>query len=157
MRTIVVTLRIVAPVFFIVGAMHLALGVGADVLLGAKLSVDAIADPALDSQNRFYGVTFTLYGLLLFLCSTNIPKYATVLRCVLWVFFTGGIARLVSIAIYGFPPPLVIALLVSELLPVPLFTRWLSRVEHGAPDGILVAASHGQAQGKHLQERDRTA
>ena len=130
MHAMAVVLKIAAPIFFIVGALHLTLGVGADVLLGAKLSADTIADPALDSQNRFYGVSFTLYGVLLFLCSTNIPKYATVLRCVLWVFFAGGVARIVSIAIYGFPPPLVIALLVGELLPPPLFAWWLSRVEN---------------------------
>jgi hypothetical protein len=130
MHAMIVVLKIAAPIFFIVGALHLTLGVGADVLLGAKLSADAIADPALDSQNRFYGVSFILYGVLLYLCSTNIPKYAPVLRCVLWVFFAGGVARIVSIAIYGFPPPLVIALLVGELLPPPLFAWWLLRVEN---------------------------
>lgn len=130
MHALIVVLKLVAPLFFIVGALHLILGIGADVLLGAKLPVEAIADPALDSQNRFYGVSFTLYGVLLFLCSTNILKYATVLRCVLWVFFAGGLARIVSIAILGFPPPFVIALLVAELLPPPLFIWWLSRVEN---------------------------
>lgn len=129
MRVLAITLKFIAPIFFIAGALHLALGLGADALLGAKISAEVMADAALDSQNRFYGVAFTLYGVLLFLCSTNIPKYATVLRCVLWVFFAGGIARIVSIAIYGFPPPLVIVLLVGELLPPPLFAWWLSRVE----------------------------
>ena len=130
MHALALVLKLAAPIFFIVGALHLSLGMGADVLLGAKLSAEAVADPALDSQNRFYGVSFTLYGVLLSLCSTNIPKYATVLRCVLWVFFAGGLARIVSIAVHGFPPPLVIALLVGELLPPPLLSWWLSRVEH---------------------------
>jgi hypothetical protein len=70
-------MKCVAPVFLAVGALHLAIGVKADVLLGAKLPVEALADPTLDSQNRFYGVAFTLYGVLLFLCASNIPKYAT--------------------------------------------------------------------------------
>ncbi len=128
MQTFALVLRLSAPVFLLVGALHLALGVGADVLLGAKLTAGAVADPALDSQNRFYGVSFTLYGVLLLHCASNIPKYATVLRCVFWVFFAAGVARLVSIAIHGIPPPLVLALLASELTLPPILAWWLGRV-----------------------------
>jgi len=128
MRSLVLVLKLLAPVFFIVGALHLVLGLGADALLGAKVSAEAMTDPALDSQNRFYAVAFTLYGVLLFLCSTDIPKYATVLRCVLWVFFAAGLARFVSIALHGSPPPMIWLLLVGEVLPPPLFAWWLSRV-----------------------------
>lgn len=109
-------------------AVFLTLGAGSEVLLGAKLPAEVLADPALDSQNRFYGVSFTLYGVLFWFSATNIPKYATVLRCVLWVFFAAGTARLVSIAIHGLPPPFVVTLLASELLFPPLLLWWLSRV-----------------------------
>jgi hypothetical protein len=125
-------LKFCAPVFLLVGILHLAIGVEADVLLGARLPADAIIDPALDSQNRFYGVAFTLYGVLLWLCATDIAKYAQVLRCVLWVFFAAGIARLVSIAIHGLPPAPVIALLLSELLLPPVLVLWLNRVVRSA-------------------------
>ena len=127
MRSLVLVLKLLAPVFFIVGALHLVLGLGADALLGAKVSTEAMTDPALDSQNRFYAVAFTLYGVLLFLCSTDIPKYATVLRCVLWVFFAAGLARFVSIALHGSPPPMIWLLLVGEVVPPPLLAWWLSR------------------------------
>ena len=127
MRSLVLVLKLLAPVFFIVGALHLVLGLGADSLLGAKVSAETMTDPALDSQNRFYAVAFTLYGVLLFLCSTDIPKYATVLRCVLWVFFAAGLARFVSIALYGSPPPVIWLLLVGEVLPPPLLACWVSR------------------------------
>lgn len=121
-------LKAAAPVFLLVGALHLVLGVGADVLLGAKLPAEALADAALDSQNRFYGIAFTLYGVLLYLCATNLPKYASVLRCVLWVFFAAGLARLVSVATHGVPPALVLALLATELAMPPLLHLWLSKV-----------------------------
>jgi len=130
MRTLALVLRLLAPVFFIAGALHLVLGLGADVLLGAKLPAEAASNAALDSQNRFYGVSFTLYGVLLLVCSSNIPRYATILRCVLWVFFAAGVARLVSVALHGIPPPLVMFLLVSEVLLPPGLAWWLSRVEH---------------------------
>jgi len=120
-------LKLAAPVFVLVGALHLVLGVGADALLGAKLPPEALIDPALNSQNRFYGVAFGLYGLLLYLCATNLPKYATVLRCVLWVFFAGGLARVISIVTHGVPPPQVLALLVTEIVLPPLLHLWLSK------------------------------
>jgi hypothetical protein len=128
MHMLALFLKIAAPLFVLVGALHLVLGAGADVLLGAKLPAEALADAALNSQNRFYGIAFTLYGVLLYLCATDLPKYATVLRCVLWVFFAAGLARLVSIATHGFPPPLVLALLASELALPPLLHLWLSKV-----------------------------
>lgn len=120
-------LKVAAPIFVLVGALHLVLGVGADVLLGAKLPAEALSDPALDSQNRFYGVAFSLYGVLLYLCATDLPKHATVLRCLLWVFFAAGLARLVSIASHGVPPPLVLVLLITELALPPLLHLWLSK------------------------------
>ena len=128
MRSLTLVLKLVAPLFFIVGALHLVLGLGADALLGATLPAEAMNDAALDSQNRFYATAFTLYGVLLFVCSTDIRKYATVLRCVLWVFFVAGLARFVSIARHGSPPPMIWLLLVSEVLPPPLLAWWLSRV-----------------------------
>jgi hypothetical protein len=127
MRAYSILLRTLAPLVILVGCLHLVLGPGADALLGARLAPQAMADPALDSQNRFYGVSFMLYGVLFFLCSTNIPKYATVLRCVLWVLFAAGLARFVSLAARGVPPLPVLLLLVLELLAPPLMIWWLAR------------------------------
>jgi len=128
MQGFALALKFSAPVFFIVGALHLALGVGADVLLGATLPSEALSDPALDSQNRFYGVAFTLYGSLLYLCATDLARYDTVLRCAIWSFFAAGLARLVSIVVHGLPPPLVLILLTSELLLPPLLLWRLSHL-----------------------------
>lgn len=122
-------LKVVAPIFILISTMHLLLGPEADVMLGANLSQQSLADPVLDSQNRFYGVVFALYGVLLFLCATNIVKYATVLRCLLWTFFAGGLARLISIAVAGMPTLLVIGLMALELLLPPLLLWWLSRIQ----------------------------
>ena len=120
-------LKLMAPLFCLVGALHLVLGVGADVILGAALPADAVADPVLDSQNRFYGVAFTLYGVLLYLCATDLARYAPVLKALLWVFFAAGLARLVSIAVVGLPSLLVLLLTASELLLPPPLLWWLSR------------------------------
>jgi len=128
-RNLSLTLKLIAPVFLIVSALHLFMGLGADVLLGAQLPVAVVSDPVLDSQNRFYGVAFGLYGVLLYLCATDLSKYELVLRCTLAVFFFAGVARVVSIALYGLPSLLVLALLLVELLgPVALWL-WLARLE----------------------------
>ncbi|MGO9948693.1 MAG: DUF4345 domain-containing protein [Steroidobacteraceae bacterium] len=128
MRAYSIVLRVLAPLFMLVGAVHLFLGLGADSLLGARISAQVLADPALDSQNRFYGVSFALYGVLLLLCSTDLARYATVLRCVLWVLLAAGLARFVSLAARGVPPALILALFAVELVAPPLMLWWLSRV-----------------------------
>jgi hypothetical protein len=126
-------LRIVAPILVLVGALHLFLGLNADVMLGARLTADVLADPALDSQNRFYGTSFMLYGVIAWLSATDLVRYATVLRCLLWVLFAAGAARLVSISVRGTPPPLVLVLLALELATPPAVLWWLSRTLSSAP------------------------
>lgn len=128
MHWFALALKLCAPIFLLVGALHLMLGVEADVLLGASLPAEAVVDAALDSQNRFYGVSFTVYGVLLYVCARDVPKYALVLRCLLAVFFAAGLARLVSIAVRGMPPPMILLLLSSELVLPPLFAIWLRRL-----------------------------
>ena len=128
MQIFTLLLRLTAPVFLLVGALHLALGVGADVMLGAKLPSAALSDAVLDSQNRFYGIAFTLYGVLFLICASDLKKYATVLRAVLWVFFAAGLARLVSIAVHGLPSMLVLVLLDTELILPPVLLVWLSKL-----------------------------
>ena len=125
-------LRLTAPGFVLIGALHLVLGPGAEVLLGAQLPAEALADPVLDSQNRFYGVAFSVYGVLLFLAASDLERYGPVLKVLLWVFCAGGLARLVSIALAGWPPPLVLALTALELLPPPLLLLWLARLQREA-------------------------
>ena len=129
-RTFALVLRLLAFIVFLVGALHLVLGVRAEVLLGAKVSAAVIADPTLDSQGRFYGVSFAVYGVLLLLCTSDVRRYAVALRWALWVFFAAGVARLDSVAIYGVPPPPVLVLLVIELVVPPALVWWLSRVAY---------------------------
>lgn len=120
-------LKVLAPVFVIVGLLHLIFGIGSEVMLGAEVDLKTLKDPVIDSQNRFYGVAFTAYGFLFYLCTTDLNKYQTVLRILLWVFFAAGCARLLSIATHGMPSVLVQALLLSELLLPPLGEKWLRK------------------------------
>ena len=132
MTNLALVLKLTSPVFLAVGVLHLVFGVGADVMLGANLPAEALRDPVLDSQNRFYGTVFTLYGVVLYICSTDIRKYIVILRSTLLVFFAGGVARIVSIAIYGLPSAMVLALLATELLLPPLILWWLTKKNLGS-------------------------
>lgn len=122
-------LRLGAVIFLVVGLLHLAMGLNADVLLGARLSPDVIADPVLDSQNRFYGTAFAIYGVLLLLGAADLARYAVMLQCCFWCFFSAGIARLVAWAHHGAPSNQIILLLALELGLPPLLSLWLLR--HG--------------------------
>ena len=127
MQRLASVLRVLSVGFLAVAGLHVILGVRADVALGADLPMGAVENATLDSQNRFYGVAFSLYGVLLYVCAANVARYADVLRCVFWAFFAGGLARVVSIALLGMPSPLVMALLAMELIAPPVLHTWLSR------------------------------
>jgi len=113
-----------ALIFFLVGLVHLTLGPGAEILLGADLSESAIADPVLDSQNRFYGVSFMIYGALFWLCAGDMKKYKTVFRLTCVFFLLGGLARLVSIAAVGIPTSPILFLTATELIGGPALLWW---------------------------------
>ena len=113
-------------------SLHLFLGPQADVLLGAELPASAVIDPVLDSQNRFYGVAFSLYGVLLLLSASDLTRYAPVFYATMWVFFAGGLARLVSIYVTGLPSAFVLFLLALELLLPPVLYILFKRLNHSA-------------------------
>jgi hypothetical protein len=127
MSNIATFLKVVASVPVLVGILHLVLGLHADVLLGARLPAAVIADPALDSQNRFYGVAFMLYGVVLFVGGSDLERYLPMVRSALWIFLAAGVARLVSILLYGLPPPLVMTRLLVEVVGTPMLLMWLNR------------------------------
>ena len=123
--TLSFVLRLIAPAFVLVGCLHLILGPDAEVMLGAQVSEQFLRDPVIDSQNRFYGVSFALYGILLFVCAMDLERYRLILQLVLWVFFAAGLARLVSLSVVGIPPGMILLLLASELLLPPALLLWL--------------------------------
>lgn len=128
MPAFTIFLKWLAPVPVLVGLLHLLLGLRADVLLGASLPAATLADPVLDSQNRFYGVSFMAYGVLLYLCATDIRKYAPVFVTLIGFLFLGGVGRLVSVTLHGMPSPPVAALAAIELVGMPLLLLWFSRL-----------------------------
>ena len=125
MKSLSLVLRLASLVFFSVAAVHLILGLGADQLLGAVVPAEALTEPSLDSQNRFYGVSFAFYGVALNICAGDPKRFKPILEAALIVFFLAGCARLVSWGLHGAPAVLVIALMAAELALPPLLYAWL--------------------------------
>ena len=135
MRTFILVLKWLSPIPVLVGSLHLLMGLHADVLLGARLPEQVLSDPVLDDQNRFYGVSFMAYGVLLYLCATDLREYAAVFRVLICFMFLGGVGRLVSVALHGLPTPPVIGLGVIELFFMPPLLLWHTRVLAGNSHG----------------------
>ncbi len=127
MRSFSIALRVLALILILVAALHLSMGTMAEVLLGASLKVGPL-DPVLDSQDRFYGTAFVIYGVLLWVCAKDVTKYALILRCVFWCCFVAGLARLVSFLVVGPPSGIVMFLWFTEVAMPPLMLLWLSNV-----------------------------
>ncbi len=119
-------LRGAAVACALAGLCHVLFGVGGDWIIG--LTPAAPIDPSLDSQNRFYGGAFLIYGVLLWLGAGDIRRFAPVLRAVFAVMFLAGCARGLALLSYGWPSPQIVALWVSEIALPPIMWRWL-RVE----------------------------
>ena len=126
-------LRLTALIILLVGTVHITLGIGGEALLGSAPSAETLANPGLDSQNRFYGAAFILYAVLLWIGAAEPQRHRTVLLALFGCFFLGGLARLVSIAMTGTPPPAILLLLASELLIPAYFWWWLSRQARNSP------------------------
>ena len=128
MRVFQNTLRILGVAVIGVALIHIILGPSAEVLFGSSISPSSIADPTIDSQNRFYGAAFALYGGVFLLSSTDVPRYRQLLFIGFGIFFAAGLSRIVSIVVTGWPPLPVLGLAVVELAGPPLMAYWLVRV-----------------------------
>jgi uncharacterized membrane protein len=120
-------LRAFAVIFVLVGLLHFVLGLHADALLGANPPAEAVTNASLDSQNRFYGAAFMLYGAVIWLFTTDRERYAPLFRAAMIIFFIGGLARIVSAALFGLPAPAIQFLAAVELIIPLVLLRWERR------------------------------
>ena len=103
MTAYALTLRLLAVGVFGVSLVHIVFGVGSEPFLGSGVSAASQLDPNLDSQNRFYGAAFSLFGVVFWIASSDLERYRRLLELALLVFFLAGATRLISIVIIGWP------------------------------------------------------
>jgi uncharacterized protein DUF4345 len=121
-------LKVLGVCIFAVSLIHVLFGASSEVILGSGISDTSMLDPSLDSQNRFYGAAFALYGGVFWLCSTNLALYTDLLKLALTVFFLAGASRVLSIVFIGWPSPEILMLTAVELLGPLIMYLWLKRV-----------------------------
>lgn len=126
-------LRACAVLTGIVAALHLALGPGADALLGVVSAAEAADDAGASSQNRFFGVAYALHGAVLWLAASDLAHYRPVLLATLAVTFVAGLSRLLPWFVLGAPPLPVAGLMFVELCVPALLYLLLRQV--GSPRG----------------------
>jgi type IV secretory pathway TrbD component len=107
-----------------IGLMKVVLGAKADRLLDPTISKQTFEHPSVDSQVRFYGGAFALYGVLLWMCSNDMARYDSVFRAMMIVFLLAGAARLPGMLVRGKPSIAIMGLTGIELIGPPLLLWW---------------------------------
>lgn len=68
-----------------------------------------------------------LYAGVLWVGSSDVARYATVLRLAFGATFFAGLTRILSMALRGLPPTPVLGLFALEIVLPPLLWIWLAR------------------------------
>ncbi len=111
-----------------VAAGHALFGLRAEAALGINVPADTLSNPGADSQNRFLGSAFALYGVFLGYYQRDVLKYRKELYILLGVFWVAGLVRLSSFFLYGLPPIMVAGLTLTEIVVPPVLALWIKRV-----------------------------
>ena len=84
--------------------------------------------PTIDSEFRFLKVIWLSVGVILIWTLRRPVERALATRVLLVVAACGGIARLISLFVVGWPHPVFIGAGILELAVLPLVIWWHSRV-----------------------------
>ncbi|WP_431958153.1 DUF4345 domain-containing protein [Nocardia lijiangensis] len=88
----------------------------------------------IDSRERFYSAIFLGYGLAWIWAARQSPIPALAIRVLAGIFLLGGIGRVLSLPVAGWPHWMQIAEAVVELL-LPLVFFWLAAADEKAVSG----------------------
>jgi hypothetical protein len=119
-----------------IGLFHVALG-------NAAIPDAGSAGATVDSWGRFMGASFVGYGLAWLWAARQRPIPARAVRWLAGIFLLGGVGRLLSLAVHGWPQWFQIVLAVIELCLPPVFF-WLADAEERAPRGDVEAVPAGR-------------
>ena len=120
--------RLLIVVLAVLGAVPVATGLLAIVGGPTVAPGGGPTTPSIDSEYRFVNVFWLAAGLILWWTLRRASDRALVTRVVLVIAATGGIARLISVLVVGWPHPVFVGTIVLELVVVPLVIWWHSRV-----------------------------
>ncbi|MFC3998199.1 DUF4345 domain-containing protein [Nocardiopsis sediminis] len=112
-----------------------------DVLLGPSMILGGgEVTPSVDSAFRFNAVFWFAAGVAALWMVPRIERVTTEFRLLFGLIFLGGFARLLSVAVAGWPHPVFVGALVLELVGMPLLILAQGRVARSAADAAAGAA-----------------
>ncbi|MGW2230390.1 DUF4345 domain-containing protein [Streptomyces formicae] len=118
-----------------IGLYHVVLGIG-------SVPGEESAGATVDSRERFYNAIFLGFGLAWIWVARQSPIPSAVVRVLAGVFLLGGVGRLLSVAVHGWPHWFQVPLTVLEVGLPPLYF-WLSTADERA--AAAGAAARGTA------------
>lgn len=120
--------RALIIVLAVLGAVAVGSGLYGTILGPAWAPGGSPTSPSVDSEYRFVNVFWLAAGASVWWSLFRLRERATVLRTMLVLAFVGGLARLLSVFVVGWPNPVFTGSMVLELGVVPLVLWWHVRV-----------------------------
>jgi hypothetical protein len=117
-------LKVFGVTIVAIGVLKVSLGAKADRLLDPSIPLQTVEHPSVDSQIRFYGGAFSVYGVLLWMCANDMTNYASVFKVLMIVFLLAGLARIPAAVLHGKPSAVIMALWAIEVVVPPLLLWW---------------------------------
>ncbi|MFD5642155.1 DUF4345 domain-containing protein [Streptomyces anulatus] len=106
---------------WLMGVACVAIGLFHVIGGNAAIPGESDAGATLDSLGRFFGAIFVGYGLVWLWAARQDPVPARVVRWLAVVFLLGGIGRILSLAVHGWPHPFQVVLALIELAFPPVW------------------------------------
>ncbi|MFF1265475.1 DUF4345 domain-containing protein [Streptomyces anulatus] len=116
---------------WLMGVACVAIGLFHVIGGNAAIPGESDAGATLDSLGRFFGAIFVGYGLVWLWAARQDPVPARMVRWLAAVFLLGGIGRILSLAVHGWPHPFQVVLALIELAFPPVWF-WLADADERA-------------------------
>lgn len=99
------------------------------VLVGGKsVAGEGLANPAVESELRFYGAFYAVYGVIVLRVASHADRDADAVRALAGTLLLAGLARAGGWLAVGAPHPAQRGLLAIELAGPPLVVAWQARL-----------------------------
>ncbi len=144
-KTLQIVLAILSLIPILTGGLDLILGAQSVNTVGGSLPLSALNDVVLNSQIRFLAAIWFGMGMILYWVIPSIDRQTTLFRLLMGGIFIGGIGRISSAILVGIPPVQFVAVIVLELIGVPILVLWQS----------LISKSNGLTEHPTIQETPR--
>jgi Domain of unknown function (DUF4345) len=124
--------RALRAVFYGGGALATAAGLDSAVRGARSIPGQGRANPAMESEVRFYGGIYAGYGAAVLCAARRADRDTTAVRALMGTLFLAGLARASGWRGVARPHLLQRALLVIELGLPPLIVAWQAQLSAGA-------------------------